>query len=45
MKIRKGIQLGALFSLMMLGASAVYGQQDPQYTHYMYNTSNINPAY
>ncbi|MFM9403581.1 type IX secretion system membrane protein PorP/SprF [Myroides odoratimimus] len=45
MKIRKGIQLGALFSLMMLGSSAVYGQQDPQYTHYMYNTSNINPAY
>lgn len=22
-----------------------YGQQDPQYTHYMYNTLSINPAY
>lgn len=23
----------------------VHAQQDPQYTHYMYNTVNVNPAY
>lgn len=23
----------------------IYGQQDPQYTHYMYNTLSVNPAY
>lgn len=45
MKIGKGIQLGMLLSLMFLGSSIVYGQQDPMYTHYMYNTTNINPGY
>ncbi|SEJ41748.1 type IX secretion system membrane protein, PorP/SprF family [Myroides marinus] len=45
MKIRKGIQLGALLSMVMLSASDMYGQQDPMYTHYMYNTTNINPGY
>jgi type IX secretion system PorP/SprF family membrane protein len=30
-----------LFFLVCLS----YGQQDPQYTHYMYNMSVINPAY
>lgn len=45
MKIRKDIQLGGLLCLMFLGVSNVYGQQDPQYTHYMYNTTNINPGY
>lgn len=24
---------------------SVYGQQDPQYTHYMYNMNVVNPAY
>lgn len=28
-----------------LAASTGYGQQDSQYTNYMYNTININPAY
>lgn len=32
----------ALLALVSLSASA---QQDPQYTNYMYNTININPAY
>lgn len=45
MKIRKGIQLGALLSMVILSSSDMYGQQDPQYTHYMYNTTNINPGY
>ncbi len=30
---------------MMLLALVSYGQQDAQFTHYMYNTININPAY
>lgn len=34
-------------SLVLLGflPSLIHAQQDPQYTHYMYNHSNINPAY
>lgn len=31
--------------LLSLGCANVHAQQDPQYTHYMYNTININPAY
>ncbi|AJH15723.1 hypothetical protein MODO_3616 [Myroides odoratimimus] len=31
--------------LTLLGAQQMQAQQDPQYTQYMYNTSNINPAY
>ena len=34
--------LSALLALVSFSATA---QQDPQYTHYMYNTTNINPAY
>lgn len=29
----------------VLSTVAVYGQQDPQYTQYMYNTMTVNPAY
>ena len=29
----------------MLSLSSVYGQQDPQYTQYMYNQNILNPAY
>jgi len=29
----------------MLLAIVSYGQQDAQFTQYMYNTININPAY
>ena len=32
------------FALMLVGAVG-YAQQDAQYTQYMYNTININPAY
>jgi type IX secretion system PorP/SprF family membrane protein len=45
MKIRQGIQLGALLSMILLSGLDMYGQQDPMYTHYMYNTTNINPGY
>jgi type IX secretion system PorP/SprF family membrane protein len=31
--------------LVVLSSSAVVAQQDPQFTHYMYNMSVINPAY
>ena len=31
--------------ITMLLAAVVYGQQDAQFTQYMYNTININPAY
>lgn len=45
MKIRKGIQLGGLLSMILFSGLDMYGQQDPMYTHYMYNTTNINPGY
>lgn len=40
----------ALITLLMVLALFLvpvesFGQQDPQYTHYMYNTLSINPAY
>ena len=31
--------------LLSLGCANVHAQQDPQYTNYMYNTINVNPAY
>ncbi len=33
-----------IFALMLLGLVS-YSQQDSQYTQYMYNTINVNPAY
>lgn len=30
---------------MLFTGFGVFAQQDAQYTHYMYNTANINPAY
>ena len=34
-----------LVILILLTASEIYAQQDPQYTQYMYNMNVINPAY
>ncbi|PKB18979.1 type IX secretion system membrane protein PorP/SprF [Flavobacterium sp. 5] len=31
--------------LMLLMVNSFYGQQDPQYTQYMYNTMSVNSAY
>ena len=31
--------------LTMLSIESTYSQQDPQYTHYMYNMNIVNPAY
>ena len=30
---------------LILTTTSSYGQQDPQYTHYMYNMNVVNPAY
>ncbi|MBW3519208.1 type IX secretion system membrane protein PorP/SprF [Flavobacterium sp. NKUCC04_CG] len=38
----KGLALGILFLGVVSPSQA---QQDPQYTQYMYNTINVNPAY
>lgn len=34
-----------IFFLLAMGLSVAWGQQDPQYTQYMYNMNVINPAY
>lgn len=34
-----------LLGAVLLGSTQLHAQQDPQYTQYMYNTVNINPAY
>jgi len=31
--------------LAFFGSLSIYAQQDPMYTHYMYNTLMVNPAY
>lgn len=31
--------------IVVLGFTKVFAQQDPMYTHYMFNTLSINPAY
>ncbi len=41
MNLYKKIVLVLLFSVIIEG----YGQQDPQFTQYMYNTMTVNPAY
>jgi len=33
-----------IFAMMLMGFVS-YSQQDAQYTQYMYNTINVNPAY
>jgi type IX secretion system PorP/SprF family membrane protein len=34
-----------LFIIVLVTIFESYGQQDPQYTHYMYNMNVVNPAY
>ncbi len=44
--IQKSSIIKVLVSLVfVLISSNSYGQQDPQFTHYMYNTLSVNPAY
>ena len=33
------------FVALLMGTMTVSAQQDPQFTQYMYNTLNVNPAY
>ncbi len=40
-KINRFLLLNVFFLLSLFG----YSQQDSQYTQYMYNTNNVNPAY
>lgn len=35
----------SFFIFIFLAVTSVFGQQDPQYTHYMYNMNVVNPAY
>ncbi|MEI7594630.1 MAG: type IX secretion system membrane protein PorP/SprF [Bacteroidota bacterium] len=42
MKINKKTILGFVFAI---GSFSVFAQQNPMYTHYMYNTLVVNPAY
>lgn len=41
----KSVQYIILGALLLLLAYDSYGQQDAQYTQYMYNTLSVNPAY
>lgn len=34
-----------LVSVLTLGSLTIQAQQDPMYTHYMYNTLSVNPGY
>lgn len=49
MKYRKAYSLPYLYLLLALcsffSIQKIKGQQDPQYTQYMYNTQIVNPAY
>lgn len=45
MKRNNTIKTFLLGSLLLLSIPQSYGQQDPQYTQYMYNHTLINPAY
>ena len=44
-KIKYTMKTRIITFITMLLAAVVYGQQDAQFTQYMYNTININPAY
>ena len=44
--IHKSSLIKGLIVLVFIMTSAIsFAQQDPQYTHYMYNTLSVNPAY
>lgn len=45
MTLKNTIKTCILGGIILFCTPQVYAQQDPQYTQYMYNHSNINPAY
>ena len=45
MKKRLILKRVAFITMALCGFNKAVAQQDPQYTQYMYNTINVNPAY
>lgn len=45
MKMKQFKSISILLLLFLSCNSSIWAQQDPQYTQYMYNPININPAY
>lgn len=45
MKLSHILQSLSITAIAVLSSTGVQAQQDPQYTQYMYNTINVNPAY
>ncbi|MGG5508008.1 MULTISPECIES: PorP/SprF family type IX secretion system membrane protein [unclassified Myroides] len=45
MKVKKVVKAMVLGGIGLFAVQQLQAQQDPQYTQYMYNHSNINPAY
>ncbi|WP_370576682.1 PorP/SprF family type IX secretion system membrane protein, partial [Myroides sp. WP-1] len=43
--VKKKIYFGISLGLLACFSHPMQAQQDPQYTNYMYNHGNINPAY
>mgnify|MGYP000294810889 CR=1 FL=1 len=43
--IHKSSIKGLIVLAFTLISASSFAQQDPQYTHYMYNMSVVNPAY
>ncbi|KZS42215.1 hypothetical protein AWE51_01875 [Aquimarina aggregata] len=39
------MKIKLIFIITIVFCSAIYGQQEPQYSQYMYNMSTVNPAY
>ena len=44
-KNRGKLHIGLFLSCFLVSISSLLGQQDAQYTQYMYNTVSVNPAY
>ena len=42
---QKNIQILAVIAMILLFGFDSFGQQDPMYTQYMYNTLSVNPGY
>jgi len=42
---QKNIQILAVIAMLLLFGFDSFGQQDPMYTQYMYNTLSVNPGY
>lgn len=45
MNIQEYLRMMWVLGMMMIAAPLSYGQQDAQYSQYMYNTVTVNPAY